>query len=158
MTDLLFETGSTNIGGSLLIRFAPVAAISQLPPPAPSGPSTPPTFRAGFRWYSCYGTEGTKPFDEEQSQSDNGPVWAVKVQAFLPGDSAGLRQALRELSRHRFVLELEDNVGLLRRIGTLIENLELTYSFTTGAAMGDRRGFKLVFSGSLSAPSPILTY
>lgn len=158
MTDLLFSTGVNNLGGNFLIRFVPVAGIASMLPPATSGPSTQPTFKTGFRWFLCYGTEGSKTIDEQQSDSDQAPVWTVQVATFLPGDSAEVRQTLAELVRHRFVLEVEDNVGVIRRIGKPAENLSLSYGFKTGGALGDRKGAVLTFSGQLTSPIPIVTY
>lgn len=150
MTDLTFE-GGNNIGGNALLRFAPVAGIASL-----ASPVAVPTFRAGFRWFDCYGTQGSKDVDENEEETDNGPVWSVKVSLFLPGDSAVRRLALADLVRHRFLLEVEDNVGLRRRIGTLSEPMQLSYNFKTGGPMAERRGAGLTFRGNLTAPAGIL--
>ena len=158
MTDLLFASGESNIGGVLSIRFVSVVGIDTMPEPAATGPSTPPTFRSGFRWLTCYGTAGTKTYDEKQEADDNGPLWSVTISAFLPGDSAERRAELKQLVRHRFVVEIEDNTGLRRRIGTPVESLALSYRFRTGGPMGDRRGAQLEFSGSLTAPPAVVAY
>lgn len=158
MTDLLFA-GGNNIAGLFKIRCAPVAGILTLPLPAPAGPiqvSTGPTFAQGYAWYTIYGTEGTKDYSEEQQMTDNGPVWAVKLSLFLPGDSADNRGSLLEMTHHRFVVECQDNLGLWRRVGTKEQNLELSYRFGTDAAAGGRRGNWLTFSGQLTAPAPFV--
>ncbi|GAB3550632.1 hypothetical protein [Spirosoma fluminis] len=157
MMDLLFS-GGNNVGGNYLIRFTPVVGIQAMPTPATNGPTTPATFYSGYRWFDCYGTEGTKAFSEDEQTTDNGPIWNVTVNAFLPGDSAERRQQLAELVRHRFVVEIIDNNGQRRRVGSKLENLELSYEFKTGAAAGDRQGATLSFKGQLTQPAPILTY
>jgi hypothetical protein len=158
MTDMLFSTGVNNPGGNYLIRFVPVAGIQSMPAPATSGPSTVASFKTGFRWFQVYGTEGSKTVDEQEDDSDQGPVWSVKVVTYLPGDSSELRQQLADMVRHRFVLEVEDNTRVIRRIGTPIESFQLSYSFKTGGAMAERRGATLTFKGQLTAPAPILYY
>lgn len=150
MTDLLF-TPSNNIGGSLLLKFAPVAGIQAM-----SAPATSVQFRTGYRWYAAYGTPGTKGFEEDEEETDNGPVWTVRLTAFLPGDSAERRQALAEMVRHRFVVEVEDNAGLRRRVGSLAEPLQFSYKFTTGEQTADRRGATLTFRGSLTRPALVV--
>ena len=149
MTDLTFE-GGNNPGGNCVLRFAPVAGIASI-----ASPLTQPVFRTGYRWFDAYGSEGTKEVDETQDETDNGPTWNVKISLFLPGDSVQRRGALAELVRHRFILEVQDNAGLYRRIGTLTECLQFSYSFRTGGAMAQRRGAQLTFRGTLSTQPPI---
>ncbi|GAB3956697.1 hypothetical protein GCM10028805_47360 [Spirosoma harenae] len=158
MTDLNFQ-GGNNIAGLFQVRCAPVVGILTFPLPAPSGPiqtSEQPTFSEGFAWFSIYGTEGTKDYQEEQQMTENGPVWAVKLSLYLPGDSPLNRSSLDEMVRHRFIIEVQDNLGLWRRIGTPEQNLELTYQFGISAAAGGRRGTVLTFSGQLTSPSPFV--
>ncbi|GAB3958218.1 hypothetical protein GCM10028805_52120 [Spirosoma harenae] len=156
MTDLLFA-GGNNTAGLFQVRCAPVVGFSTFPLPAPSGPiqiNSNPTFSEGFAWYTIYGTEGTKDYQEEQQNTENGPVWAVKFSLFLPGDSAALRGSLSEMVHHRFVIEVQDNVGIWRRIGTPEQNLELSYQFAINAAAGGRRGYVVAFSGQMTNPPP----
>lgn len=157
MTDLLFDNAN-NIAGNFQIRFVPVVGIQALPTPAIGGPTTAPTFRAGYRWFLAYGTEGSKNYQEQENRSDNGPLWDVSISLFLPGDGADRRRVLAEMAPHRFVLEIEDNTGLRRRVGTLLETLEFSYSFGVDAQVGGKRGCTLSFKGSFTQPPPILTY
>lgn len=134
-----------------------MVGIQALPTPATGAPTPVPTFRAGYRWFSCYGTEGTKNYQEQENIDDNGPLWSVSFSLFLPGDDADRRRALADMARHRFVLEVEDNTGLRRRIGTLTETLEFTISFGIDAAMGGRRGYTLSFKGTFTDAPPIIS-
>lgn len=161
MTDLLFD-GATNIAGNYLIRFVPVVGVSSLPLPAASGPTaglitSGPTFQDNYRWFTAYGTDFTKSVDEKQTETDNGPVWDIVIELFLPGDAPDRRVQLAELVRHRFLVAVEDNTGLKRLFGTLEEPLLLTYSFQVAKNPGDRRGYTLTFAGQLSRIAPAYT-
>jgi hypothetical protein len=159
MTDLHY-VGGNNPAGTYLIRCAPVVGLLSLPTPATGGPLVvvgPPTFHPGYRWYQLYGTEGTKDYDEDQQNTDNGDIWSVSVQLFLPGDSAQERATLMEMVRHRFIVECQDNAGTWRRLGTKTENLKLTYKFGIDPQMGGRRGATLKFTGELTQCPPIVS-
>ncbi|WP_119669712.1 hypothetical protein [Fibrisoma montanum] len=157
MTDLYF-IGGNNIGGNDLVRFVPVVGIASMPIPATDGPlSDPVLFKLGYTWFTLYGTQGTKSYVEDEQEDDNGPVWSVSISVFFPGDSALVRGQLREMSDHRFVVEVQDNTGLWRRVGTLTEPLTFKYRFTTGDQPGDRRGSTITFSGNLLRPAPIIS-
>ncbi|QIP16802.1 hypothetical protein G8759_31255 [Spirosoma aureum] len=159
MTDLLFD-GANNPAGNFLVRFVPVVGVAILPTPAPSGPNAgsigSPTFVTGYRWFTAYGTDETKSIEEEQKLDDNGSVWAIAIQAWLPGDSAQRRLQLAEMVRHRFLVAVEDNIGLVRVFGTKVESLQFTYRFQVDKQMGGRRGYLISFSGSSTSPAPIL--
>ena len=158
MTDLLYA-GGNNIAGLFLVRCAPVAGILTLPLPAPAGPllvTGAPTFRNGFQFYSLYGTEGTKDYEENQEMTDNGSTWTLKAGLFLPSDSAETRTSLEQMSRHRFVVECQDNTGLWRRLGNQEQSLALSYAFAINAAAGGQRGYKLTFNGVMTRPPAFL--
>ncbi|WP_139361580.1 hypothetical protein [Spirosoma sp. 209] len=151
LSDLLFEPVD-NPGGNCLVRFVPVIGVSAI-----STVNGPVSFRSGYRWLTCYGTDGTIGFEEDQEETDNGPIWNVSIDGWLPGDSPQRRQLLADLVRYRFMVEVEDYAGLVRRAGTLEQALSFRYQFSTGKQLGDRRGTQLTFSGQLTKPSvPIL--
>ncbi|OIN59797.1 hypothetical protein [Arsenicibacter rosenii] len=148
MNDLNFTPGSANTGGVFLLRFAPLDSITAI--------GTEVTFAAGARWLSCYGSEGSLSWEEQQKDTDNGPVWELSVQAFLPGDSAAIRARLAAMTTRRFVLECEDNEGLVRRAGAVGAGLTFSYSFSPGANPGERRGNRITFAGQLTAPPDLI--
>lgn len=150
MTDLLHEP-VTNVGGLYIIQLTPVVGVL---PAFRTDASI--TFREGFRWYTIYGTDQTRLYDERQSSTDNGPVWELTVSLFLPGDNADRRSQLADMVRHRFIVRCEDNNDQLRQVGSYEQPLELTYQFTTGKGVADLRGYALTFRGSLSEAPLIL--
>lgn len=150
MTDLNVQPVN-NVGGNYSLRVVP--AIGTTPNLAPGAPIT---FRDGFRWYYIYGTDQTKLYAEKQSGSDNGPYWELTIELFVPGDDADRRRLIAEMVRYRFILQCEDNNGLLRQVGTYEQPLELTSQFTTGKTVGDQRGYMLSFKGTLSDAPAIL--
>jgi hypothetical protein len=152
MTGLSFA-GGNNIGGNFLIRFAQVVGIQAVPTPATGGPVT---FYPNWGWREVYGTEGKKTYDENQTKPDDGSLWEITITCFLAGDTKENRQLLGELVNHRFVVEIEDNVGLLRRVGNKTENLELTYKQSNGSAPSDPRGYLLTFKGEMTSIPPII--
>ena len=151
MNDIVYDHTADNLGGGYRVRFAPVAEIAAMPTVAGAV-----TFRAGGRWAEVYGTDNSKNFGEDASETDNGPVWAVKINLFLPGDGAAIRAMLADMMRHRQVVEAQDNNGLWRRAGTLTEPMSFSYKFTTGDEVPDRRGAVLTWAGSLLTPAVIL--
>lgn len=155
MTDLNYEEAN-NPGGNTLVRFVPVGGVTALPPVSSPVTQGPPTFRTGWRWFNLYGTLHTKTYDEEEGYNDNGPLWNVTISVFLPADSPLIRQTLAEMSPHRFVVEVTDSAGMLRRAGNLIEHLEMKYKFGTGAQMADRRGATITFTGVFTRPVPVV--
>ncbi|MBD2700131.1 hypothetical protein IC229_05760 [Spirosoma sp. BT702] len=159
MTDLLFA-GGNNPAGHYLIRCVPVIGVQSMPEPAAGGPMVvngPPTFKSGYTWIKLYGTEGTKTYDEQQQEVDDGEIWNLTISLFLPGDSAQQRTALAQMVRHRFVVECQDNTGTWRRVGTKTQSLQLTYRFGVGGPMGSQRGATLTFQGTVTAPPPLVT-
>lgn len=149
MQDLFYPAGQNNVGGLFQIWFVPIVGIASM-----SGVNV--TFRAGYDWLTCYGTEGSKGYTEEEEDSDQGPVFTITIEGFLPGDTLDRRRSLAEMVRHRFLINMIDNSGLVRRAGTLTEGLQLKYKFATGQLPGDRRGATLTFFGQLSVPPPVI--
>lgn len=156
MTDLLYA-GGDNPGGLFSIRFVPVVGVQSLPLPAAGTVASPPTFRTGYGWLKAYGTVFTADFDEADTVTDNGHTYSISLELFLPGDSAQRRAQLSTMTAHRFIVEFDDNTGLVRRVGTIVESLQLTTKFSSGKQLADKRGHTLTFSGVLTSPAPIVT-
>lgn len=157
MTDLLFA-GGDNHAGQHHIRCVPVVGVETAPTPATTGPITAGalTFFEGWSWINLYGTFQTKSYSEDESLTDNGPLWAVSASLFLPGDSAEQRATLQTMSPHRFIVECQDNHGIWRRLGTRTEPLSFSYKFGIAANLGGQRGATLSFAGNLTRVPPLI--
>lgn len=157
MMDLLFPDGQSNTAGVYLLRFGLLATISSMPYPSGGSVTGSISFQDGSRWYNVYGSDYSKTYDEERQLTDNGPVYTVTVGCFFPGDSAAVRSQLDWMGFHRFLLECEDNEGLLRRIGSPQEGLTFAYTYSSGNQPGDRRGYTLKWTGQFSAIPPVVS-
>lgn len=150
MTDLLFQP-TNNMAGLLLVRYVTTIGLTDLPLIGPA------VFKPGHRWFTIYGSQWTKDYKEDQTETDNGDIWSIDIQLFFPGDSEPQRAAINQLTgRHRFVVETQDNIGIWRRTGTISEGLSLSYKFGIDQSAGGRRGTSIRFSGDLTARPPIV--
>ena len=150
MTELVYSYGNS-VGGIRQIRCAPVAGIES------STAAGALSFLTGYGWISLYGTDFTKSYSEESERTDNGDLWTVSTGLFFPGDSADVRALIAQLKAFdRYLIGCQDNHGLWRRLGSVVESLTMSYKFGIGPNVGDRRGYTISFAGTLTSCPPIL--
>jgi hypothetical protein len=148
MTDIVFSP-QNNMGGVCLLSVVPTFGLTF--DPSSVGSSILASgigFKAGFRWFGLYGTEGTKQFAESGKNDDNGGYYEPKVRCFVPGDAQIHRAQFEEwLQDYPLLIKVEDANASLRLVGTVAEPMRLTeLLFDTTDSYSGRRGTSLTFT------------
>lgn len=157
MNDFPFVNGLSNPGGLQLVEYTSIAAVATFPSVNDGVITTAPTFVAGQRWYSVYGSMSKKGFDEGEEETANGMIWEPEVNIFYPYDHQSVRSLVARMNFHQFILRLTDQNGFRRLVGTPWQGLTFSYQFSTGQNMGGTRGYALRWKGLLTAIPPTYT-
>lgn len=155
MQDLLYSN-TDNPGSLVSVQICPTFGFASFPAPVNGQVSADVSFQQGYRWFTVYSTANTPGFEELEEETDNGPIWQSKISLFLPSDNATFRRELFKWSGYKFIAQVYDQAGIYRRVGSIIEPLALKYSFTTGNAFPDRRGYSITLSGTHTQPAPVV--
>lgn len=156
MDHLTFTDGSDNMGGARAFRFCPIEDIDTLPITVDGIVTGDPDFNPGGDWYEGYVTQDTADFDEREEVKDGGPLWQVTFIGFVPCDTAEQRANIDDIVRHHHIVDVIDNNGLTRRMGSLRNPARITARYTTGRTASDRNGYTLTIRWTHDASTPIV--
>ncbi|WP_207503822.1 hypothetical protein [Telluribacter humicola] len=101
-------------------------------------------------WLRIYGSVNTKSYEEDEQPTEHGSLYAVNASAFVPGDTEPIRQLLKAMQWHRWVVRVTDAMGVKRQAGTRSEGLDLVASFGISPEMSGERGYRIRLGGSLT--------
>lgn len=143
---LLDRTDGENTGGLLELQCAPQLLLYGQVASVQLGPLT---LTAADPWLLLYCTQETRYYRETEQESDNGPVWAVELGGFVPGDAVLVRGVMQALPWWRWVVRGRDNVGTLRQAGDATMALNVKADFGIDPMMSGDRGYALRFGDTL---------
>lgn len=136
-----------NIGGVLLCRFIPVENVSEIPSPINYSINTAVVLKSNCRWFDIYGTQGTKEFTEESTQSDAGTSFKKSIKLITPKIRTELDDQFNDMANRLFILDVTDNNGLRKIVGTIDEPLKFKCTATTKADVAQRNEYSIEFFG-----------
>lgn len=106
-------------------------------------------------WVQIYLTPSTSGFTENETTTDNGSIFDVKVNGFYPGDSEDFRAILDGMVWHRWVVKATDSMGLVHTAGSANELMDFAANFQVDPDMAGNRGWQLQWAGTLSARTKV---
>lgn len=104
-------------------------------------------------WYTLPYAPGSGSWNEDQEDTDQGPVFKVAISALLAASSATVRGELDRMKRRRYLLRLTRGAEVLL-IGTPEQPMSLQSRFDSGADGADTRGHRISFTGTSLFKSP----
>jgi hypothetical protein len=152
--EIVKHTGD-NVGGNFKLRVAYVEEVQEIPTPIDGTVHLEVTLKPGGRWYDIYSTEGTINFKDASQTSDHGDYFAKSLEAFAPKDSTELVDAANRFRNRPLIIDLIDNNGTRKLIGTIDEPMYVSTSFDSKTQVSERAGTALSFTGSGRLRSPI---
>ncbi|WP_247233349.1 hypothetical protein [Telluribacter sp. SYSU D00476] len=72
----------------------------------------------------------TKSYEEDEQLTEHGSLYAVNATTFVPGDTAPIRQMLKAMQWHKWIVRVTDAMGVKRQAGTPSEGLDLVATGT----------------------------
>jgi len=146
-----------NPGGNNLIQWALADDILIYPQVVDGVITQDLVFVAGRGWQTIRCIENSQSYDDEGSPTENGALYPVTIKGSVRGESAINRiRFANGANAQRFVVKIRDNAYLTKIAGTPNEVLTFKYKYTTGNNMPAMRGYSFEFSGTLTAPVPML--
>lgn len=148
------KTVTDNIGGANKLRFVPVSGIASIPSIYAGAIQSTVVLKAGYRWYDCYCTLGSLYYKDEQQDGEHGVSFKKEVGGSVPRPTDDLIEVFSTMDNGRFVLDVTDNNGHRRLIGTVEEPMYFKRMADTKAAPADKNEYRLLFSGAGTTESP----
>lgn len=155
MDNLIFD-GGDNMGGARHFRFSPIENITALPDVFNGMVDEAIDFAGSNDWFQGYVTEDTADFNEGGKQGPGGPILEPEFNDFFPGDTPSVRRTMADLVRHRFVVDVTDNNGRVRRMGTLDNPVRFTTDYSTGRGATNRPGYAIKARWASPDPAPFV--
>jgi hypothetical protein len=148
------ENNLENMGGISSFKFISTASISEIPYALNNVISEPVTLEGGKTWYNGLSLIRSASFEEEQKDTDSGPLYIYKVNGTLPGLSPTVTTLLDELAHVAVVLDVTDNNGNRRLLGNTNNGCKLTYNYKSKDTPSGRPEYNYQFYFETDAPAP----
>lgn len=136
-----------NLGGVMLFKFIPIDDVQEIPTAINNIIASGITLKPSTRWFEFYGTIGTIEFNEDQAESEAGAYYKKSVKAITPKNRTELDLIFNEMKDRRFILDVTDNNGIRKIVGTKQEGLRFTAKASTKAEASQRNEYQIEFSG-----------
>lgn len=136
-----------NLGGIFLFRFIPIEDIATIPEPLDHEINAPVTLTATARWFDFYGTPGTIELSEDDNQNEAGTYYKKKLTAITPKNRTELDKIFTEMRHRQFVLDVTDNNGIRKLVGSTTEPLKFKCKSSTKSEAAQRNEYAIEFYG-----------
>lgn len=144
-----------NLGGIYSFKFIPVTDVQSIPSTLNGAIHNEVNIKTNTRWYEGYCTIETMNFSDNQEDSDHGAFHTKEFLGIVPKDRPELIDLFNGMKNKRFILDLVDNNGTRKLVGTVEEPLNFSSGFDTKANIAGRNEYKISFKGQGVAKSPI---
>lgn len=136
-----------NLGGVMLFKFIPVDDVSSIPTAVNHIIPTGVVLKPGCRWYEFYGTIGTIEFTEKKQDSEAGAFYKKSLKAITPKVRTELDLVFNEMKNRRFILDVTDNNGIRKIVGSIEAGLKFSDESNTKSEASQRNEYSIEFSG-----------
>lgn len=143
-----------NLGGVMLFKFIPVDDVQEIPTAINNMIASAVVLKPATRWYEFYGTIGTIEFNEDQSDSEAGSYFKKSLKAITPKNRTDVDLIFGEMKNRRFILDVLDNNGIRKIVGTIQEGLKFTSKASTKGEATQRNEYVIEFTGDGENKSP----
>jgi hypothetical protein len=143
-----------NLGGVFIFKFIPVIHVQSIAQPIDNRILTPVVLKQGFNWLDFYATEGTMQLKEDLQPSDHGDFYKLKLTASVPKIRTEIDHTFSLMRNVKFLIDVVDNNGQRKLLGTLEEPLSFTFQSDTGDSMPKKNNYSVEFFAELTDNSP----
>lgn len=154
MKDIVYQNLS-NLGGNYFFKFIPVSHVESIPQAYKSEIHHAVVLKPNSRWFDFYCTKGTIDFLDEQQESKQGDFHLKTISGFVPKDRVDLKNLFDVMMNDKFIVDITDNNGVRKLVGSIDEPLTFKSKFTTGNDVNKRNGYTITFSGEGIKKSPL---
>jgi hypothetical protein len=106
-------------------------------------------------WLTGYSTYETLSFNEDTVKSGQGESYRPEVTGFVPGEYPELTELLHAMEQMKnFVLQITNNRGKIRIVGSPDMPLQFLSSFSSGDQRSSAKGYGLKFIGDTLSRAP----
>ncbi|MGY4385660.1 hypothetical protein ACVWYN_002706 [Pedobacter sp. UYP24] len=144
----------SNLGGLKGFKFIPSFHISVAPPISEGVITSAIVLQPGKSWLNGYATPETLEYNEEAKDSDNGVIFTCHLSGFVPGDFPELNSLLNTMAGLPFCVQFYNAKNELRIAGTQGQPLIFSYTFKSGSARSDSKGYQFEFLGESICSAP----
>ncbi len=137
-----------NLGGVYLFKYIPADDVQSISDPIDGFITKEVSLKPDKQWFDFYGTEGTMAFSEDDSNTNDGTLYNKKVIAITPKQRTEIDVLFFKIRNRRFILDLIDNNGLRKIIGSIEEPLKFTNKGDTKNMASGRNEYAIEFACS----------
>lgn len=145
MDDVLKFTDD-NLGGIYLFKYIPVDDVESISDPIDGFIAKEINLKPNSQWFDFYGTEGTMQFTEDPAASNDGTIYNKKLVAITPKHRTELDLLFHQMRNRRFILDIIDNNGLRKIVGSIQEPLKFLSKADTKSQASGRNEYAIEFS------------
>lgn len=155
MDHITFHEGD-NMGGARAFRFAPIEDFTALPLTVQGVIIDEPSFVSGKDWYTGRVTEDSADFSEKEKRVEGVLCIESTFTGDVPGDDIPQRRNLDDIMRHHLIVDVVDNNGIWRRMGTLTNPARFFVDYGTGRTAAARNGYGVRITSTQEFFTPIV--
>lgn len=149
-----FEFDMESMGGVVEFNFSPIENIAVIPDAVNDCISTPITFSGANIFFQGKALRDSLNFSEKQKITNAGENFITEVTGMVPKLTVPYLNIFNEMKRHRFVLLVTDNNGLLRLCGTKEKGMRFSFDQDSKNRPGLLSGFQFSFTLESDKSSP----
>lgn len=143
-----------NLGGLQIVEYAPVDWIDagtyrRLIKADTYNWQEAIPFASGKDWLRMPLLPQSKPWNENQVDSENGPLFEQQIAGIIPGVNPTASGMLMEMTGYRYIVKIQARNGHIFLVGTIDEGLAFTAPGTTSDQSG-LNNYAITFRGQTS--------
>lgn len=144
-----------NLGGNYSFKFIPVGDVDEIPETFEGAVHHAVELKSNTMWFDGECTEHTMSFKDEQRESDHGSYHEKEFTGIVPKDREEMIDLFNRIKDQKFILDITDNNGTRKLVGTLTEPMYLTAGMDSKADPSGRNEYRISFKGSGIDRSPV---
>ena len=142
------------MGGLYTFKFIPASDVASIPEAVNGAIYYPVVLKPDARWFDGYCTQETMSFSDRQQDDGHGAYHKKQFAGNVPKDRPELSNVFNDLKDGRYILDIIDNNGTRKLVGTIDEPLDFSSDVDSKAAVSARNEYKIMFAGDGIKKSP----
>jgi hypothetical protein len=143
-----------NFGALVGFQFVPVDDVISIPEAVNKVITDPVVLKEDKTFYKGDKRLESASFEENPTQGRDGLEYSIKFSAFVPGDSADLKNLFEQMMHKRYLVLCNDANNKMRLLGTIENGLRFGYKFSINPKVSGGKGYEIVFNHKTTEPAP----
>lgn len=149
MSDINKYPGGKNMGGVNALEYSFASSIDSMPQQNKIVLTGPVIFKPTFSWQKFYFSTGTCFYKIQSSDTENGPLHEIQIQANLPKLTPVIESMLESLAENnKIIVRFWDNNRYCRIAGVKENPLSIEFDSSTGKSNAEKNGTDFLIKGS----------